>query len=528
MLSRKSFRHLRLIFFTNVSHELRTPLTLIAGPVKAIKGDEVLTEKGQRYLSIIEDNSSRMLQMVNQLLDFRKVQDKKMQLKLVALNLVDLVYNTVDKFDQLAYQKRINIVTNCKLDTIEVAGDEEKLTTVFYNLLSNAVKFTPTGGEIQVVVALSDALEKVVVSVRDNGVGISKVVEKSLFARYENAQSSVSDLPGTGIGLAYSKELVLLHGGDLNYVKNSSGGATFEVVLTTGIDKLETGSVQEEVPSKAPTLNRDTNSANGERLIYQPKKDGEGNKERVLVVEDNREMRDFLRLQLDDLYVVLEAANGVEGLEKAVKWSPDLIISDVMMPEMDGVEMLEKLKSDFNTSHIPVVLLTAKSSEESQISAFELGTDAYITKPFSMEKLRVQIHNLLRSRRRLCDFFTRGADVENAEQMFGNVTVTDEVFLNNVRAIIEENLENNTFKIELIYRKLGVGRTKFFEKIKGLTGLSPIDFVKEYRMNKAEDLLKTGKYNVSEVSYMSGYSDAGYFSRCFKERFGVSPSHYIK
>jgi signal transduction histidine kinase/ligand-binding sensor domain-containing protein/CheY-like chemotaxis protein/AraC-like DNA-binding protein len=521
----KELTDIKLNFFTNISHELRTPLTLILGPVNEIKTKETLSENGKNYALLIEQNAQRLLRLVNRLLDFRKVQNGKMELVLNEVDIVEFTKEVCRNFDELATEKKIIFSVHSTKSSINCRIDEEKMDSVIFNLLSNAFKFTPENGAITISIEHPSAANFVTIEIKDSGIGVPKEHESSLFKRFaSHYDSHQTKLAGTGIGLSLSKELVLLHGGELSYLPTPGGGATFIIKL-----KVENNH------DAAPELNKKSKSLIEETISNKAESKTQINKENagqyalplILVVEDNHDLCNFLRLQLEEDFLVETAENGRVGLDKALKLQPDIILSDVLMPEMDGIQLLDKIKNNFETSHIPVVLLTAKSSIESKVEGLKYGADAYMTKPFNSDQLKAQLKNLLHQRVILREHYANHKD--EAEKHF-QLTVTDKdaEFLNKVRLIIEEDLANVDFKIEDIYKNIGMGRSKFFDKLKGLTGQSPIDFVREYRLNKAITLLQSGNYNVTEASYLSGFSDAGYFSKCFKERFGISPSHYGK
>lgn len=465
------------------------------------------------------DNAQRLLRLVNQLLDFRKIQSREASLNLTQVDLVALVKSICVNFEEKANQAKIHFLFDTQSPSLFVPVDEEKLESVIINLLSNAFKFTDDNGSIKVRL-IQPSKNDVIVEVIDNGAGISKQQEAQLFKMFSSHYPEMQSQPtGSGIGLAYAKELMRIHKGELLYRPTVGGGATFSIHLDLSLlfshlsnDEcvVENGSlpivdVTEDLLTNDPSVNP---------------------RFKILVVEDHSELRHFLRLQLNDEYEVTEATDGVDGLQKALDIQPDIILSDVMMPKMDGIQLLESVKNNFETSHIPVVLLTAKSSVESRIEGLKYGADAYLTKPFNSEELKLQLRNLLHNRNLLVERFMQNKQDVDAVSIDG-VTQKDVTFLNRVREIVEENLVNSDFKLEDLYQEIGMGRSKFSDKINGLTGLSPISFVNEYKLNKAQELLRSGQQNISEVSFLSGFSDAGYFSKCFKERFGVAPSHYI-
>lgn len=520
----KELTDIKLNFFTNVSHELRTPLTLILGPVNEIKTRETLTEKGKTYTLLIEQNARRLLRLVNQLLDFRKVQNGRMELSLSEVNLIEFIKVACSYFEVMAREKRIDFKVKSLDSSIMVMIDEEKMDSVIFNLLSNAFKFTPENGVIEVIIDFQTSDDWVFIKVQDSGIGISKENEASLFksfaSHYDAHQTKIA---GTGIGLSLSKELVQLHGGELSYNASPGGGATFSVKLKTlpphtAEEKKAYGNAKSEM-----TGNRAVVADHSGMVVL----DKQPSLPTILIVEDNHEMLGFLRLQLEEDFVVEDAENGLDGLAKALKLQPDMILSDVMMPGMDGIELLNHVKSNFDTSHIPVVLLTARSSIESKIEGLKYGADAYLTKPFNSDQLKAQLENLLHQRVLLREYYQQKSGESSHPYKFA-VTDKDYCFLEKVSSIIEDNLANANFKVEDIYRNIGMGRSKFFNKLKGLTGQSPIDFIREFRLKNASNLLRSGSYNISEASYLSGFTDPGYFSKCFKEKYGVSPSHYGK
>jgi DNA-binding response OmpR family regulator len=372
------------------------------------------------------------------------------------------------------------------------------------------------GGTIEVSVRKEAGADKVTIEVCDTGPGIPKELEPSLFTVFSSHQTSGAS-SGTGIGLALSKELVQLHGGELSYSPVPKGGACFTITLKALGETSKISEYKEVPPSENILKEQKTNTDEKSKK----------NLHTLLIVEDNDELRNFLRMQLSEEYTVAEAADGKDGLEKAIALQPDIILSDIMMPVMDGIALLDSLKNNFDTSHIPVVLLTARSSVESKIEGLRYGADAYLTKPFNSDQLKAQLMNLLRQRVQLRKYFTQYSE---SKQITLNTLLTskDADFLQQVRNIIESNLTNPEFRMEDIHKQVAMGRSKFFDKMKGLTGIAPIEFIREIRLNKAYDLLLSGKCNVTEASYLSGFADAGYFSKSFKEKFGVSPSLLIK
>ena len=517
----KGLAEVKLNFFTRISHELRTPLTLILGPARELKQSQRLTEKEHSFAGLIEQNAQRLLKLVNQLLDFRKIQSNRMQLTLCETEMGSFVSMICSNFEKLADEKNIQFTESIPQQKIYAGIDREKIETVVTNLLSNAFKFTPSNGSVNVLVSNYESENQVCIEVTDSGPGVSPALGENLFEAFASyTDDNHNQQPGTGIGLALSRELTELHNGRLTYNQVPGGGARFTVRLGINLH-------MDERMQSVPETEASTNPEITTRKKYSTSKDQSREHASILVVDDNGELRDFLRLQLEDEFMMEEAGNGQEALEKVRDQQPDIILSDVMMPEMDGIQLLDHIKNTFETSHIPVVLLTARSSVESRIEGLEYGADAYLTKPFHNGQLKAQLRNLLNQRKLLRDVYTGNGQSNQTATAF-SITRRDSAFLDQVCNIIEEHLASTEFKIEDLYTNIGMGRSTFFDKMKGLTGLSPIGFVKEYRLNKAMNLLQTGEYNVSEVSWMTGFSDAGYFSKCFREKFGQPPSQFVK
>lgn len=529
----KEMTDLKLRFFTNISHELRTPLTLITGPVDEISRNENLSSKGKEYIQLIERNANRMLKLINQLLDFRKIQNKRLILKLSYVDICTFVNEICSNFKELASEKKIDFRINSNIGHLKLWFDEEKIDIVIFNLLSNAFKFTPSGKHVELNIQHKDEDDYVSIEVVDQGIGIPKDKAPLIFKRFSDIHASKGiKSVGTGIGLSLSKELIDLHNGKISFESTEGSGTKFRIELRLGDKHFNKEWVEFVEDSKLTLKISNPELRNSSALDYYPDQE-DGNEKidvpEILIIEDNIELRKFIADQFKDSFKIKEADDGLEGYEKAVHLLPDIIISDIMMPGMDGIELIKRLKNDFNTSHIPVILLTAKSSVESKLEGLKYGADAYLTKPFNTLHLKAQIYNLLNQRKLLIEKFTnkvRLPDVHSEDEVV--VTDRDNEFLKTVVAIIEENISNSEFKIDQISRSIGLGRTSFFKKLKGLTGMPPIDFVNEYRLKSAFHLLQTGNYNISEVSYMTGFNDPGYFSKRFKERFKKAPSSYLK
>lgn len=523
---------MKLQFFTNVSHELRTPLTLILGGIEDVRKHEELTPRGGTSLNLAYKNARRMLTLINQLLDFRKIVKNKMELKIARVNLVQLVEDALDDFREMASERHIELLFTVSNRSILVWVDLERIESVVYNLLSNAFKFTRNGGRIEMVLTVNESEGSVSMTVRDNGIGIAKEQQNSIFERFHQASRSVvGDMKGSGIGLALCREIVALHQGEISVDSKLGEGSAFTVKLRLGnahfgMEQIDFGELQGG--KKPGYMVSDYSSAeSGRRTDVVPPEDSQ----KILLVDDNRELRLFMYNSLIENYRVVEAEDGVEALEVIRREMPDIVVTDLMMPNMDGIELIGNIRSDFSISHIPIIMLTAKHSPDERIKAMEYGADGYITKPFSIELLQARIDNLLTQRRKLFEkFSTQSARNKVVELSPKDVVVTDrdEAFMKNVMAWLGDNIENSDLTIDQLATHLGLGRTTMYNKLKSLTGKSPVELIKEYRINKSHLLLRTGQFSVSEVAYKVGFSDPGYFSRCFREQFNMSPAEYLK
>lgn len=518
---------IKLKFFTNISHELRTPLTLIMGGIEDVQKHETLSERGEGSLNLSYKNSKRMLALISQLLDFRKIVKDKMELHVSRIDLVPLAESVLEDFRDLADERKIDLLLTVSRGSVAVWADKERIESLLYNLLSNAMKFTRDGGTVSLAVAQREGDGFVTLTVTDSGIGIPKEKLGAIFDRFSQYAAAVrSDVSGSGIGLALCKEIVELHHGEITVESKLGIGSKFIVKLPTGnshfaMEQIDFGSL-------GPSADEgETPAASLRRTDVAPPEGAQ----KILLVDDNAEMRAFIYNNLIENYEVTEAADGAEALEKVLAEQPDIIITDLMMPRMDGIELVNRIRKNFETSHIPVIMLTAKQTPEDRIKAMKYGADGYITKPFSIELLSVRIDNLLSQRRRLFEKFSAGSAHNRAVDLHPKdvvVTNRDEEFLKELMAWIDSNLENSELTIDDLATHMKLGRTTMYNKIKSLTGKSPVELIKEYRVAKSELLLKTGQFSVSEVAYKVGFTDPGYFSRCFKEQYKLSPIEYLK
>lgn len=525
--------HSRLVFFTNISHELRTPLTLIADPVEMLLEDSGIKGKSRELLKMVKRNAVALQQLVSSILDFRKIQNGKMELILYRFDLVKALKMWVGDFQLTAERKQIKLhldITD-SVGSQEVVADKEKIARVVFNLLSNALKYTPAGGDI--FVSLKDENGKFRLDVRDTGKGISQEEAGKIFERFFQAKGAAS---GTGIGLALVKSFVELHHGEARVESELGKGSDFFVVIPreqedkslvihTAVDNVD-NSVNASL-SECKTLISESELQyidDGERKsgkVQQLLSDNT-NKPTVLVIDDNNDIRQYEHTLLQDDYIVLEAADGKEGLDIAKKEVPDLVICDVMMPVMDGLEFTQNLKTHTATSHIPVIMLTAKNLEEHRAEGYEHGADSYITKPFHSKVLLARIENLLKQRKLLKHLFQGTLEAEQ-EIADSHLEDRDKQFMKQLHAIIQKNLSNSEFGVEDIGKQIGLSRVQLYRKVKAMTGSSVVDLLRKARLAKAKRLLESRSMSVSEVAYDVGFSAPSYFTKCFKDEYGMLP-----
>lgn len=526
--------NLKLKFFTDISHELRTPLTLISSPVTNILQNNSLDPEVRDQLTLVQSNTQRMLRLVNQILDFRKVQNKKMRLRIEEFPLGSFISAICSDFRKVAEDKGILLTVDDRSHNETVWADKDKVEKIAYNLITNALKFTPRGKRVDISVRKnSDSLELIVA---DQGMGLSREKMKNLFMRFGSDDREAFSLqPGTGIGLSLSRELAELHRAELTAESVEGQGATFRVLFKLGFAHFDNDtefvlSDGQSSPSSRHSLPVMHDDGENSEEVSQ-----EDDEPVLLFVEDNEELRSFIRIILSDGFHVIEAGNGIEGFEIARSQFPDIIITDLMMPEMDGLELARRIKQEPTTSHIPVVVLTAKTDLDTQVEALKRGADDFITKPFSSTYLRARVENILQQRKKLQEIFLatiadyqptmagRAYEVTPSEPL---VESYDDKLMKNLMEVMEHNIDNSDLTVDELVSKIGIGRSVFFKKLKSLTGLAPIEFIREVRVKRAAQLIESSEYTISQVTYMVGCNDPRYFSRIFKQRFGVTPSEY--
>ena len=511
---------IKLRFFTNISHELRTPLTLIVAPVENILQTERISQNVRSQLEIVQSNSQRMLRMVNQLLEFRKVQNQKMKLKVQQTLLSDLVEETSMNFKKEAYDKHINFEIINKASDSTVWVDRGRMDTILWNLLSNAFKFTPSGKNIRVII--DDKPGFVMLTVQDEGIGIAPEKRNMLFERFaSNNEIGNANTTGTGIGMNLTKELVDLHHGYIEVESEVGKGTTITVLLHTG--KEHFGSDVEFIADDM-TMPQALFEPTLEDKLQSIEQEQQDSKRTILIVDDSQDMRNFLTNIMSKDYNVETACDGAEA-KQIIRTKPiDLVITDLMMPNVDGLELTQFIKKNPELDYLPVILLTAKTAIESRLQALQYGADDYVTKPFEPEYIRARVHNILVQREQLEQSYRQR--LMRLEPQKTEEQVPGDAFLAKLLDVMDRQMDNNTLTVDELVEEMNMGRTVFFNKLKSMTGLSPVEFIREMRIKRAAQLLEERKYNITEVTYMVGMNDSRYFAKCFKNTYGVTPSEY--
>ena len=514
---------LKLQFFTNITHELRTPLSLILAPLEELMADKKLSKSGSLKLGLIKKSADRLLRLINQLMEFRKIENARMELHLQHANVVEVVTDVFDSFKSMANNKSIAYKLKTHNANLHAYVDSEKLQRILFNLLSNAFKFTEPKGAIAVNLGIVEGAEHYFIDVFDSGIGIADDKKERVFERFY--QINEKNIGGTGgVGLYLTKAYVELHRGEIIIKDAVPKGTCFRVELpfklNDNITETETVTVNESISEEVLTQQVE-DVAENENLN---KAESEGNKPYVLIAEDDVDMSEYLESSLYDAYIVKAEFNGVNAFETAEKTNPDLIILDVMMPEMDGMALCKKLKNNINTSHIPVLFLTAKKSIANELEGLRLGAVDYVTKPFSMEALHLKIKNILAYQNFLKGQFRKDAIMapETIE-----LTSIDEHFLKDVVEVIDRNLDNSNFDMEVLAAELSLSTNKVYRKIKALTNQTGKEFIRNQRLKVASNLIAQNKRSISEICYLVGFSSPSYFARCFRKQYGCTPMEYL-
>jgi signal transduction histidine kinase/DNA-binding response OmpR family regulator len=509
---------LKTKFFTNVSHEFRTPLSLIISPLdKIIRNTD--DEDQKKQLNLVQRNAKRLLNLVNQLLDFRKIEVQGLKLHASIGDIVQFAEDISYSFTDIAEKKGIEFSFFSNVQVLEIYFDKDKIEKILFNLLSNAFKYTPDNGKVTVKLhytphSTNDEEGIVAIEVEDTGIGIPANKQEKIFERFfqtDVPESMVNQ--GTGIGLAIAKEFVRLHNGVITVKSEPEKGTCFTVTLPA--KKINDASLHSTISSVL--------TEEAEQIAYEDEQ-STGKKKKIIIVEDNEDLRFYLKENLRDQYHIEEAVNGNEGWEKIKSMNPDLVVSDIMMPEMNGIELARKIKNTTLTSHIPVILLTALGSEEKQIEGFQAGVNDYITKPFTFEILASRIKNLLAQQKLLQKRFQKQVEVNPGEV---TVTPVDEKFLKQALEVVEKFMENPDFSVEDFSREMCMSRKALYNKIVSLTGRAPLEFIRSIRIKRAAQLLEKSGMRVSEIAYEVGFNNPKNFTKYFKEEFNVLPSQYI-
>ncbi|KAA6347134.1 Sensor histidine kinase TmoS [termite gut metagenome] len=529
---------LKIKFFTNISHELRTPLMLIKGPLQELKEKEDFSLKGKWYVELMEKNTNQMLQLVNQILDFRKIQNGKMRLNVSLIDLNEIMDSFYKEFRILSEENEVTYSFHLTDNVIMLWADKEKLNIVIRNIISNAFKFTPSGKSITVSTGITEDEKKCYIRIEDSGVGIPENKLSKIFERFSQGDNSWNPYyQGTGIGLALSKELINLHHGSIVVKSRENQGTVFTVELLLGKKHYKSSEVtfymgdndKSEINEELqPAVNEEKPQLQPTTIVFDESTDDivENILPTLLIVEDNKDLVNLLKWQLESNYNVDVAMDGIEGLKKINKIHPDIVITDQMMPEMSGMEMLKRIRRDFRISHIPVIILTARSDEDDKIKAIKMGANAYITKPFSKEYLMAQLEQLLTERKLFRERVWNQTDDKEPGSYGQYLVKKDILFLEKIHQVIEENLDNSEFNIDDIAANIGLSRSAFFKKLKSLTGFAPVDLIKEIRLSKSVELIKNTDQNISEIAFAVGFKDSGYYTKCFRKKYHKTPTEY--
>jgi len=518
-------------FFANISHEFRTPLTMILSPLDELKSIAT-NAKEATLISTMERNANMLLHNVNELLDLSKLNAGKLTLHLEKRDIVKHLRGLVQSYDSFVKQKNIELRFSSTYEELDIVYDVTRVEQIIQNLISNAFKFTPSGGKIEwLVYPYSEDKNFIEVSIRDSGVGITKEHLAHIFDRFYQVDDSITrNYQGTGIGLALVKELVELQGGTIRAQSNKDQGSKFIFSLPMNLsaaDDIQHSSDRHlsSVESKIDTgvynnvgVEIEEPLASSDEVFIDPEQPV------ILIVEDNKDVREFIKYSLEDKFNTIEAADGETGIEKALEHIPDLIISDVMMPGIDGYQLCRTLKSDVKTAHIPLVLLTARAAREDRLEGLELGADDYLIKPFDSKELHVRINNLIANRKRLQQAVQDSNYVVSPEL---DLSSLDEQFMNDVYMILEKQYGEESFTIQILSEQMNLSERQMRRKLKAITGITPNILLRDYRLNIAKQLLENKNATVIEIAYAVGFSSSSYFSKCFKEKYNMSPSEML-
>jgi DNA-binding response OmpR family regulator/two-component sensor histidine kinase len=507
------------MFFTNISHEFRTPLSLIIPPLQELLKGNGSRMNQKKLVILAHRNANRLYKLVNQLLDFRKIEAEKLELSPSPMELVSFCREIFNSFDDMALRNEINYSFICNIDDLALEADREKLETIVFNLLSNAFKYTPFNGSISLKISLVklEAEERnVIVSVKDTGIGIAKEEQTHIFEQFYQTSESKSLKKGSGIGLTLAREYALLHNGNIEV--SSEPGAGSEFVLSFPV---------KPVYYKRNNETRNIKNIKQTESIQQHKSELPVTAKKILVVDDNEDILELIEMNLNDQYLITTAKNGEEALDIIERVQPHLVVSDVMMPLMDGIELCERIKINKSTIHIPVILLTARSLEIHKTEGISKGADLYVTKPFDMDYLKSAIAGIFRREMQMTEYIKTQLVISPGNEADPGKN-QDELFLKKVMSLIENNISNPELSVEMLGNALGMSATHLYRKLKEGTGYSTKEIIMNFRMQKAAYMIANNEGNVSEIMYAVGFSSLSGFSRSFKAKFGVAPTAYSK
>jgi CheY-like chemotaxis protein/nitrogen-specific signal transduction histidine kinase/AraC-like DNA-binding protein len=537
--------NVKMKFFTDISHEFRTPLSLIIAPLQNIVLKVGNDPQLVKHSILIRKNADRLLRLIDQVMDMMKIDLNRMRLSLSKGDMVAYLKELIFSFEEIADQRSIILEYNTDVDSYVTWFDENKIEKIIYNLLSNSFKFTPDKGKIQVNLSIqrstekSDGRESLIqppleffeITIRDNGIGMPADYRDHLFERFYMVDRHDSIIRrGTGIGLALTKELVELHKGTIKVDSEENKGTSFVILIPVITDPVKSGEMVDfldEDKIAQDAFPRFALSDEHEYIYkYSIRKNEAGTDRKtpvILLVEDEQEVRDFITGDFNKKYYIYEAPDGRKGFEMVIRYDPDIVISDIIMPVMDGIEMCHKIKSDIRTSHIPVIMLTARSDIESRIESLETGADAYLEKPFSMELLEAQINNLLGNRKFLREKFSKELVIKPADI---TITSVDATFIQKAMDIVDKHIADSGFGSDEFCREIGMSRSQLHRKLKALTSQPASEFIRTLRLKRAVSLLKESQLSVEEISFRVGFNSPAYFTKCFKSLYGTTPSEY--
>ncbi|CAM3750219.1 hybrid sensor histidine kinase/response regulator transcription factor [Flavobacterium chungbukense] len=514
----KQMGELKLKFFTDISHEIRTPLTMIAAPLEVMLSDDEIKDSVKSQLRVIEKSSNKLLNLVNQILDLRRIQDKKLAVR--EINLSDFTTKICQDFQEMSIQNHIKLKVNTSSPNLNIWADPDSLDKILINLLSNAFKYCHKGDVIEVSVEESE--KHVLLKVSDNGPGISPAIQKRLFVRFSNYNENPSN-PSTGLGLSIVKDLAEKLGAEVLVDSTDGKGSSFQVAFLKGYQHFK-GDVDVLLEENEAHFFDEITVENEEEIL--PHEEAKRENLVGLIVEDDPELQRFIVSILENDYTIYTAENGDEGYSKAEELLPDFIISDIMMPEKDGIEMLKLIRDNFSTSHIPVILLSAKSSIESKLEGLEYGADDYMTKPFNVSLLKAKVKNVLEQRIRLQQLFSSGNTIDISKEEPLKISNKDQKFMFQVIEFVKENMSNSDFSVDELGKLMCMSRASFFNKLKSITGVSPVVFIRDLRLSEAAELLKNDDLLIKEIGFEVGFNDLKYFGKCFRAKYNYTPAEY--